>query len=352
MSTGSRTAPGKKQLLQGFDEIAAQLSDGGGGLAAQWKVAMGSAIGALSTRVNQLAPAEVQSLIAEQQRGEVRCEARGLRYVPDDAFSHLFPIMSARLLLMNEDRRIGALGETVRSTCDQFEGSASPEAIRVQGRDPAARVELIELLELLVDEIKVYGPQAVEAWLRINPWEFAADEAKQLRRQKEAVLHRQRHKQAEDAFARLCTSTLAWHPLHAESMAAPPIPNLSVEDSRRRGKRQYDSFAGATQRSVSEGIKRWDSIGWKLVYAALYHLEAAVQKYGGAAFDEKVGQDADHRISAHSRSPEGHHRRRSSSAGPSTSRSLGQLHHRQQRIYGVSQPAFARQLAARGMRSF
>ncbi|GAA6024805.1 hypothetical protein JCM10207_009286 [Rhodosporidiobolus poonsookiae] len=32
--------------------------------------------------------------------------------------------------------------------------------------------------------------------------------------------------------------------------------------------------------------------------------------------------------------------------------SLGQLHHRQQVIYGVSQPAFARQLAARGMRSF
>ncbi|GAA6007316.1 hypothetical protein JCM10207_001585 [Rhodosporidiobolus poonsookiae] len=36
----------------------------------------------------------------------------------------------------------------------------------------------------------------------------------------------------------------------------------------------------------------------------------------------------------------------------STSNSLGQLHHRQQDIYGVSQPAFARQLAARGMRSF
>ncbi|GAA6007284.1 hypothetical protein JCM10207_001570 [Rhodosporidiobolus poonsookiae] len=35
-----------------------------------------------------------------------------------------------------------------------------------------------------------------------------------------------------------------------------------------------------------------------------------------------------------------------------TAHSLGQLRHRQQRIYGISQPAFASRLAARGMRSF
>ncbi|GAA6022823.1 hypothetical protein JCM10207_001415, partial [Rhodosporidiobolus poonsookiae] len=41
-----------------------------------------------------------------------------------------------------------------------------------------------------------------------------------------------------------------------------------------------------------------------------------------------------------------------SSSLPGSANSLGQLHHRQRRIYNVSQANFARQLAARGMRSF
>ncbi|GAA6022406.1 hypothetical protein JCM10207_004756 [Rhodosporidiobolus poonsookiae] len=47
-----------------------------------------------------------------------------------------------------------------------------------------------------------------------------------------------------------------------------------------------------------------------------------------------------------------HPRHRSSPAAASIVHSLGQLTRRQQDIYGISQPAFARQLAARGMRSF
>ncbi|GAA6022826.1 hypothetical protein JCM10207_001416 [Rhodosporidiobolus poonsookiae] len=154
------------------------------------------------------------------------------------------------------------------------------------------------------------------------------------------------------------------------------------------GERHLTAFSTLVEAPVTLGAAKWDPIGWDVVDTALNSLEQALDAHGEQALStvgpgsyldmiQRAIHLANSRInstsaqhSAHplsSSHPEssrpaeaGSYRARTRSGSPHQPRrstspsmdSLGQLHHRQRRIYGVSQAEFAQQLAARGMRSF
>ncbi|GAA6022878.1 hypothetical protein JCM10207_001431 [Rhodosporidiobolus poonsookiae] len=217
----------------------------------------------------------------------------------------------------------------------------------------AGRRRVCHVLKLLETDFHDKGERALVLNVH-KPLVQAIDWAKQHTQ----AIERERRRQVTAVFEALRAACLAYRPSPFTHGGETHFQGLSEHDThaaRELGHIQFDAFASHARPLVLHGLQVWDQTGYEDVFKALQEVVESVSEYGGTALESPDDNHVPAAIrAADARVDQSHTSRPHSPAHshPSTSYSLGQLHRRQQVIYGVSQAAFARRLAARGMRSF
>ncbi|GAA6022880.1 hypothetical protein JCM10207_001432 [Rhodosporidiobolus poonsookiae] len=203
--------------------------------------------------------------------------------------------------------------------------------------DREARAGIIRALQEVLEDFQQQGPSAVVLNTN-NPLVKALEKAAEHPRT--FPVARLNHLQT--LFRGLHRACQDWRPADASPFGG--APGQLEYNAQELGNLQFSEFAKQAEPLVLQRAEHWDAPGYKGVLNALRLLIRAAKEEGGIVLEWTNVNTVPHAIKeADARVARGH---------PSTSHSLGQLHHRQQRVYAVSLADFAARLAARGMRSF
>ncbi|GAA6007286.1 hypothetical protein JCM10207_001571 [Rhodosporidiobolus poonsookiae] len=115
-----------------------------------------------------------------------------------------------------------------------------------------------------------------------------------------------------------------------------------------KGRQAYKAAVEPIAKEVLDKRASWSPADWAMVEHRLGQLAGGIRQLPKLA----IKPNSSWMVNVHAAISAANHDAAGYTGHANTAHSLGQLHRRQQRIYGVSQTSFARQLAAQGMRSF